>query len=377
MYSLVFLGILGSLIGSFANVVIHRLPQRRSVAFPASHCPHCHHRLSPLELVPVFSWLVLGGRCRSCKKRISFRYPLIELIMAAGFVLLALRWPVEQHGPALLPLLIIFAMLVIMAAIDIDHYILPDSLTLPAIFVGVLGTLLYSSGSGLPDLLEALTGAVVGAGIVVLINRVGGLVLRKFHDTKERLWPIGMDQVNLAALGGAVGGLLAGIALALFATLLNLLSKKTLRLKEPLIYSLLVPALLLSTTGLLVKPLTAITGSLGATGAIAILGAVYWWLRDTLVQGTPHDQETDEEPVAMGFGDVKLAAVLGAILGWEKLLIALFLSFLIGALGGIISRLMGGSRFVPFGPYLVFGGLLALFLGDLFLNWYLGLLGMA
>jgi leader peptidase (prepilin peptidase)/N-methyltransferase len=297
--------------------------------------------------------------------------------MAAGFVLLALRWPIEHYGLAVLPLLIIFAMLVIMAAIDIDHYILPDSLTLPAILVGVLGTLLYSSGSGLPDLFEALTGAVVRAGIVVLINRVGGLVLRKFRDTKERLWPLGMDQVNLAALGGAVGGLFVGVALALFATLLNLLTKKSLRLKEPLVYGLLVPALLLSTTRLLINPLTAITGSLGAAGSIAILGAVYWWLRDALGQTEEHDLEADDEPVAMGFGDVKLAAVLGAILGWEKLLIALFLSFLIGALGGITSRLMGGSRFVPFGPYLVLGGLLALFLGDLFLNWYLGLLGLA
>lgn len=379
MFSLSFvllIGVLGALIGSFANVVIYRLPRRESVAFPGSHCPNCHHALGPLELVPILSWVALGRRCHACKEPISARYPAIEALMAAGFVLLALRWPVELYGATVLPLLAIYAMLVMMSMIDVDHYILPDVLTLPAVGVGLLGTLLYEPGSGLPSLPEALLGGAIGAGAIVLINRIGSLVLRRFGDTRERLWPVGMDAVNLAALFGALTGWLGGMVVAALSVVVNVVTKRTLRLPEPLVYGLWLVALLISSLYLWIDPLTALTGSVAAAGSVAVLGAIYWWLRDRGEEPEALGEE-DDEPIAMGVGDVKLTAVLGVFLGWQNLLLALLLSFVFGAVGGLILKAVSGNRQVPFGPYLALGGLVALLYGSALLDWYLGMLGIA
>jgi leader peptidase (prepilin peptidase)/N-methyltransferase len=401
LLGVLFAAVLGSLFGSFANVVVHRLPKGVSIAFPGSHCPACNHRLSALELVPVLSWAVQGGRCRSCRSPISLRYPSIELTMAIGFALLWWRWPPTTTGWTFVPLAALFALLVILAAIDLDTYTLPDVLTLPALAVALLAPLLYPAGSGLPTPAQALAGAAVGAGVLSLVNRLGALVLRRFRDTDERLWPLGFDQVNLAALGGAVAGWQAGIVAAGVSLAGNLMLRRCLRVPEPVLWLLWALALAAGLAGLTVPPVTSLSGTALAAGAVAIAGALFWWLRDItapseaeagasdagpaagkpLGRGSagaegdvPEPDRDDGEPVAMGFGDVKLAAVMGALLGWEKLLLALFLSFLLGATGGIIGRLAGGQRQVPFGPYLVLATLLALFLGDALLGWYLGLL---
>ena len=386
---LILAGVLGALIGSFSNVVIFRLPRGESLAFPGSHCPNCQHQLTPLELVPLLSWLVQRGRCRSCRARISLRYPLVEALMAAGFVLLWWFWPPHEAGMAFVPLAALFATLLILAAIDLDTFTLPDVLTLPALGVALLAPLLYPAGSGLPTFAQALLGAGMGAGLLVLINRIGALILRRFRDTGERLWPIGFDQVNIAALAGALAGWQVGVACALASLLLNLVVRRPLRLPEPLLLSLWLVALLLAAGGITVPPLVALSGSLVAAGSAAIAGALYWWLAEVTGQVAPESATTDasgqvataeeaasdeDEPVAMGFGDVKLAAVMGAMLGWEKLLLAVFLSFIVGAVGGIAGRMMGGDRVIPFGPYLVIAALAALFLGDAIIAWYLGLL---
>ncbi len=113
----VFAGVLGALIGSFGNVVIWRLPRGESIVFPGSHCPKCDRPLGALDLVPIVSYLALGGRCRGCKARISPRYPLIEALMAALFVVITLRWSPLDYGAAALPLLVVVAMLVMAAII--------------------------------------------------------------------------------------------------------------------------------------------------------------------------------------------------------------------------------------------------------------------
>ena len=370
------LGLLGALIGSFANVVIYRVPRGESIAFPGSHCPNCERPLTAWDLVPIFSWLALRGRCRGCKEGIALRYPLIEAITALGFVLIALRFPIEQYGPTAFVLAAIYAMLVMMSAIDIDEYILPDSLTLPGVAVGLLGSFFYATPGGLPSLQAALFGGALGAGIIVLINRLGALALRRFADTKERLFPIGLDQVNVAFVGGALGGWMVGLVLAAASTVTNLVTRRTLRLSEPLLYGLWVLAL---SAGSVYLGVSSLSGSLAAAGSVAVLGAVYWWVLDLLGRAPDEEgvlSEEDDEPVAMGFGDVKLAAVLGVMLGWQNLLVALLLSFFVGAVGGLTLKAFGGGRVVPFGPYLAVGGLIALFYGDALAGWYLGMLGV-
>lgn len=369
-------GLFGALIGSFSNVVIYRMPRGESIAFPGSHCPKCQHQLTPMELIPIVSWAIQRGRCRSCGQPISARYPLVEALMALGFAGIALLWPPERFGITMLPLLALFALLVILSAIDIDTLLLPDSLTLPGTAFALLASAVYATSSGLPSPLEAAIGAAVGAGVLALINRVGSLVLRRFGDTRERLWPIGFDAVNLAALGGAVGGWLWGAIAAGASVLLNLVSRRTLRLPEPIVYLLLLVALALAAAGLTVDLLTALGGAAIAAGIAAVAGALVWWIRELAGAAEPDEEvaEEDEEPIAMGFGDAKLAAVLGAMLGWQALLVGLFFAVTLGALGGIVGRALGGDRVIPFGPYLAAGALLSLVVGDALIGWYLGLL---
>ena len=378
MLSVLIIAIVGLLIGSFANVVIHRLPRGASIVYPGSACPDCKHPIRPWHNVPVLSWLVLRGRCWHCQAPISGRYPLVELLVAGGFVLLALRWPVEVYGVSVLPLLAVFAALVMMSVIDIDHYLLPDSLTLPALVVAVLGAFVYHPATGLPGTGDAVFAAGLGAGIIVLVNRIGSLVLRRLADTKERLWPVGMDQVNIAAVAGAFAGWLAGLIAAGASILANLVAGWPLRISEPVIYGAWLAALVIGIVAPWIDPVGAISGSLVAAGGVAVLGALYWWITELAGSGPAETSQAadDDEPIAMGFGDVKLAAVLGAVLGWENLLVALFLSFIFGAAGGLTVRLLGGSRQVPFGPYLVLGGLVALFYGGVLIEWYLGQLGL-
>ncbi len=377
-YLVVLAGVLGALVGSFANVVLYRLPKRESIVFPGSHCPHCNHPLGPLELVPVLSFLALRGRCRSCGATISWRYPAVEALMAAVFVAVALRWPPLLFGASLLPLLVVLAMLIMAAGIDLDHFTLPDALTLPALALAVAGSLLYAPSSDLPTPVEAVAGAAIAAGVLLLINRLGALVLRRFADTRERLWPLSLDQANLAALAGALGGWRIGLAVGAASTLLNLVTRRTVRLPEGPLYGLWAVALVLSATSFTVSPTAAIGGSLIAAGTFALIGAVYWWLHDAADGSAAEEPDASaDEPVAMGFGDVKLAAVLGALLGWQAFLVALLLAVVAGALGGIAARLAGGERVVPFGPALVLGGVLALFFAHDILAWYLGLLGTA
>lgn len=403
--------VVGSLVGSFANVVIHRLPRGASIVFPGSHCPKCQRRLGPLDLVPVLSWLALRGRCRGCSQPISPRYPLVELLFALLFGLVVLRWPGLEHAGGTLLLLVVLSMLTMAALIDVDHYVLPDSLTLPAVPLVLLAAYLARGAQMLPGPTDALVGVLVGAGVLVLINRIGALVLRRFADTEERLWPLSLDQVNIAALAGVIGGEWVGLAAGIASVLLNLVTRKTVRAPEQLIYALWLAALVLSFSSFTLPTYDAFAGSVMAAGFWALAGAVYWWIHD-LVKGAAKPLVADaaaspvavsahgaggavgvstaqaalpaartsptagdDEPVAMGFGDVKLAAVIGGFLGWENLLVALFLAVFVGAVGGLAGRLLfGGKRAIPFGPYLLAGGLLALFFGDSIVAWYLALL---
>lgn len=383
--------ITGSLVGSFANVVIWRLPRGASIVFPGSHCPKCERRLGPLDLVPVLSWVVLRGRCRSCGQPISPRYPLVELLFAVMFALVVLRWPGLEYAGGTLLLLVVLSMLMMAALIDVDHYVLPDSLTLPALPLVVLAAYLARGAGILPGPSDAFVGVLVGAGVLVLINRIGALVLRRFADTEERLWPLSLDQVNIAALAGVIGGVWVGCAAGALSVIVNVVTRKTIRLPEPLVYGLWLAALTLTFASFALPTYDAFAGSVMAAGFWALAGAVYWWIHDLVTGETkplvasadsaqakdPAKAATpgDDEPVAMGFGDVKLAAVIGGFLGWENLLVALFLAVFVGAVGGLVGRLLlGGKRAIPFGPYLLAGGLLALFFGDSIVTWYLALL---
>ncbi|HBN07818.1 MAG TPA: prepilin peptidase [Cyanobacteria bacterium UBA8530] len=238
----------GLLIGSFLNVVIHRLPKRESVAWPASHCPRCFVPLEWWENIPLLSFLGLRGRCRTCKQPISWRYPLVE---AATGLLFLLVFHLEGFGIKGIALALFCSLLVVIFWIDIDEMLILNVLTFPGIALG----LAFSAWNG--HFLSAL----------------------------------------LAGVGGYV----------LFE-------------------------------------------------AIAYLSL--WILKKE----------------GMGHGDTLLAAMLGAWLGVQGLIVALYFSFFIGAVVGLAMRFRRGkSEYFPFGPAMVIGGLLSLFWGASIGHWYLAL----
>ncbi|MDQ3418929.1 MAG: prepilin peptidase [Acidobacteriota bacterium] len=153
---------LGLAIGSFLNVVIHRLPRGASIVSPGSRCPACGYALRAMDNIPVASYLMLRGRCRQCGVRISPRYPLVEIATAALFVL---HYFVFGWTPILAVRLLFAASLVALFAIDLEHHLLPDAITLPGIGVGLLASLFLP-----PGIRDALIGILAGGGVLWLIG---------------------------------------------------------------------------------------------------------------------------------------------------------------------------------------------------------------
>lgn len=179
---------LGLVVGSFLNVVIHRVPRGESVVLPPSHCPGCGRTLAAWENVPVFSWLALRGRCRGCGMGISPRYPAIEALTGVVFALLA--W---TTGPtALLPVWMLFAAgLIAAAAIDFDHQIIPDGISLGGLVTGLVLVPAVSAFEGAPleaMLQRSLVGAVLGGGVLWLVGFVHARVSVALGRSFEH-WP--------------------------------------------------------------------------------------------------------------------------------------------------------------------------------------------
>jgi leader peptidase (prepilin peptidase)/N-methyltransferase len=244
--------IIGLAVGSFANVCIHRVPLRESVVTPPSRCPKCRALIRPFDNVPVLSWFVLRGRCRSCRVPISGRYPLVEA--TNGALYLGLAWTGGLSSWALLAMPFATALLVL-ALIDLDHQLLPDVITLPGIAAGI-------GASFVPG------------------------------------WPVRPWE----AVGAAAGGYLA----------LMLVAKAYERAR-------------------------------GHEG--------------------------------LGRGDWKMAAFLGAFLGWQKVLLVVLLASLGGTAVGLGAMVLGRGDMkskLPLGTFLAAAGIVVLFGGDRLLSWYAG-----
>ncbi|HSJ96347.1 MAG TPA: prepilin peptidase [Myxococcota bacterium] len=236
-----FAGLLGALVGSFLNVVIHRLPRGESVVRPGSRCPACGSAIRPWHNVPVLSWLALRGRCRDCGARISVRYPLVEAGTAALFVLIALRF---GPTPATALWMAFGAALLAAALIDADHRIIPDELSLGGLAVGL--TLMPAAqvleGASAPDAWRhALAGAALGGGLLWIVGfvhaRVCAAAGRRFDH-----WPgegedfprpgsldwwtwfpgMGFGDVKLLAMIGAFVGPVGVVHTIVAASLLGL-----------------------------------------------------------------------------------------------------------------------------------------------------------
>jgi leader peptidase (prepilin peptidase)/N-methyltransferase len=236
--------LLGLLIGSFLNVVIHRLPlmlerqwraqcvdvtgqtlpaaegEPLSLVTPRSRCPACRAPIRAIHNIPVFSYLALGGRCASCRAPISPRYPLVELATAAAFAAVAWRF---GFGPQAALAIVFTGYLIALTCIDVDRQLLPDALTLPLLWIGLLASLWHTAASGSAPpaaLRDALIGAAAGYLFLWAVFQLFRLITGKegmgYGDFKLfaaiGAW-LGWQMLPLVLILAAVGGSVVGIAL--------------------------------------------------------------------------------------------------------------------------------------------------------------------
>lgn len=191
-------GLLGLALGSFLNVAIYRLPRHESLVRPGSHCPHCGAGIRWHDNIPVVSWLVLCGKCRDCRSRISLRYPLVEAITGVAFVLAMWRFGLSW---AVLVAWAFIAAMVVIAFIDYDHMIIPNRIVLPGTVLGLIASVAIHPQKW-------------------WVYVAGSLGAAAFMFTLAMLWPGGMGpgDIKMALFMGAVLG--AHVLVAMFAAFL-------------------------------------------------------------------------------------------------------------------------------------------------------------
>jgi len=197
-------GLVGLIVGSYLNVLIHRLPREISTVLPPSACPACGTPIRWHDNLPVVSWLLLRGRCRACSAPISLRYPLVELATGLAFAGATAR---SGFTPAALASAVLAALLIALAWIDVDHLLLPDKLTLPGLVLGLASQFLIPHGS----LARGLIGALGGAGFL--------LVVAGLWELLRGIEGMGLGDVKMLAMIGAFLGLGGVVVTLVIATL--------------------------------------------------------------------------------------------------------------------------------------------------------------
>ncbi len=202
----------GAVVGSFLNVCIYRIPNDMSIVFPPSSCPKCKAKIKPYDNIPIISYIFLGGKCRSCKEKISLRYPMVELLSA----LLALALYMKFSLTPALPFYYLFiCALIVITFIDIDHYIIPDVISIPMLVIGVAASFFSRRLGLIVGVRGALLGAVTGSGFLLLVAALYYVVKKKEG--------MGMGDVKLLAMLGAFLGLRSVFFIIFVSSLLGAL----------------------------------------------------------------------------------------------------------------------------------------------------------
>jgi leader peptidase (prepilin peptidase)/N-methyltransferase len=216
MEAIILIAVFGLVWGSFYNVVIYRLPRGLSLLRPPSSCPHCGKQIKVYENIPVFSYLVLKGKCGNCKAKISPVYPLVETLTAFCFLLVYRQYSLSPHFFASC---IFASVLIVLGFIDYYHQILPDEITLP----GFALALIYTFFRDDLNLVQALLGAGVGAGFLLLVYGVYYLLRKKeglgLGDVTMMLMVgayLGWKQTLLTLILASFAGAVVGVFFILF-----------------------------------------------------------------------------------------------------------------------------------------------------------------
>jgi leader peptidase (prepilin peptidase) / N-methyltransferase len=347
--------VLGAVVGSFLNVCIYRMPLDLSVNEPRrSFCPSCKKQLKWYQNIPLLSWLFLRGRCANCGSHIAFRYFVVELVTALLFLAVWLQYP----WPIPLAYWVFLSLLIVGIFIDLEHFIIPDEVTIGGTIAGLLASFLVpalmATEGRWTALLTSGLSALLGYVILWIVLEAGKKVFGKKKIQLDAPTPFTWTRRGEDA-DFAVGEE-KGLWSDYFSRETDLL---ILHCDEAI-----VDARNLGKTDLRFH-----YNRVTIDGQEIVL--------DTLDQISGVVRELQIPREAMGRGDLKFLAAIGAFLGWRAVLFSVFAGSLFGSLVGLATLLVGQrvwSAKIPFGPYLAFGGLLWMFFGESLLSWYMGLM---
>lgn len=374
----------GATIGSFLNVVIYRVPRDFSVNEPRrSFCPSCEYLIPFYHNIPLVSWLLLRGKCENCGSKISVRYWCVELLTAGLFVAawFAFGWNYQDGAfsyPALVPVVwVLLAMFIAATFIDLEHQIIPDGITIGGTVAGLLAALAvpalasevmacmpsgFELAGGFMPRLQALgwsaTGAATGFGLLYAVVVFGKLAFgrKNLELPDDAGWKVSQED------GDENPVLTAGGKKHPWEDLYFVTSERVqMRCRE-----------------------VVLNGEKSEDVTVQI------WVDKVVIDGreTPLDkiEHLSGQTVgvmryyreAMGFGDVKFMAMIGAFLGWQGVLFTLLAGSVAGTAVALPARILGkgDSAFarIPFGPFLALGATIWLFYGPRLVEWYVGLL---
>ena len=347
--------VLGAAVGSFLNVCIYRMPLDLSVNKPRwSFCPACQQQLRWHQNIPLLSWLFLRGRCANCGSRIAFRYFAVELLTALLFLAIWRQFP----WPIAVAYWVFISLLIVGTFIDFEHFIIPDEVTIGGTIAGLVASFLVpglmAAEGRSSALLTSAFSALLGYAILWVVLEAGK---KAFGKKKIQLdAPTAFTWTRKGEDADFVVGEEQGLWSDYFSRENDLL---VLHCDEAVVDM----------------------RNLGKTNLrfhydrVQIDGEEI--SLDTLerISGIVRELQIPRE--AMGRGDLKFLAAIGAFLGWRAVLFSVFAGSLLGSLVGLATLLVGQrvwSPKLPFGPYLALGALLWIFFGESLLGWYVGLL---
>ena len=353
----VFAFVFGATVGSFLNVCIYRWPVDLSINQPRrSFCPQCKQPIPWHHNLPLISWVALGGRCAHCGAKIAFRYFAVELVTALLFLAIWQRCPTWQVAIAYW---IFVSFLIIGTFIDFEHFIIPDRVTIGGTIAGVACSVvvpaLMQTNSRLAAGVRAALAAALGYVILWIVLEAGKIAFGRKRVQFDAPTPFTWTKNDDDDAHFIVG------------TEESLWSEYFAREKDRLL--LQCDEVRIDDRDYGSVTLSFRYDRVNADGDTLMLDDL------TQISGVTRELVIPRE--AMGRGDLKFLAAIGAFLGWRAVLFSLFAGSLLGSVIGLITLLVGKpvwSAKLPFGPYLAFGALTWMFFGELALHWYGALL---
>ncbi|MEO6182533.1 MAG: prepilin peptidase [Verrucomicrobiota bacterium] len=338
-WSLVFFSF-GCVVGSFLNVCIYRMPINESVVSPPSHCPHCNYSIPWFLNIPLFTWLYLRGKCANCSAPISIRYFLVELLTGLTFLVCWLKFG-HQSAPLALAYCTLLAGFIVATFIDLEHFIIPDEITIGGIVVGFICSFivpqLHEASTASQSFLKSFIGIAVGGGVVYLILRGGKLLF-------------GRQKIELAA-----------DSKIFFTETCLKLPDHDIPYEE--LFYRNSDAIILEGKRVEMIDRCFPETSLRLTPKTLLIGDSKFNTEEV-----PYLEATTNAIIlpreAMGFGDVKFMAAIGAFLGWPAVIFALLVSAIIGAFVGvtlILAKRSEWSSRLPYGPYIALAATIWIF----------------